>query len=98
MSKLAPLLLMLMVALPSGIAAPAFADPRDYSHGDGDRSDSYGDRGYDDQDDNDDGPSDHSGRHSDNDDDGDDDDGDYGAFGPGDDDAMPDDSSDGMRT
>ena len=100
MSKLAPLVLMLLVGLPASFAAPALADPRDYSRGDDDRSGGrgYDERGYDDQDDNDDGPSDHSGRHGDNDDDDDDDDGDYGAFGPGDDDAMPDESSDGMRT
>ena len=93
MSKLAPLLLMLMVGLPAGIATPVLADSRDYSRADDFRAD---DRGYDDQDDDDDGPLDLYGRHGESDDDDADDDDDYGAFG--DDEFQPDDPSDGMRT
>ncbi|WP_439542848.1 hypothetical protein [Hyphomicrobium sp.] len=96
MTRIAPLLLVLMIAIPASIATPVSADPREHYRGDDFRADgrTYGDQ--DDNDDEDDGPSDHYGRHGDSDEDGGDDD-DYGAYGP-DDEFSPDEPSDGMRT
>ena len=99
MPRLAPLLLVLMIAIPASTATPVFADPRDHYRGDDDfRADgrAYGDQDDNDDGDDDEGPSDLYGRHGDSDDDDGDDD-DYGAYGP-DDEFSPDDPSDGMRT